>query len=54
MIPANSFAEGVPAVIKKRDITDEDRRDYFDLLPAGWPRFEAGKIEENIRRKKGL
>ncbi len=54
MIPENSFAEGAPAVIKRRDITDDDRRDYFGLLPAGWTRFEAGNIEADIRRKKGL
>ena len=54
VIPENSFAEGVPAVVKKADITDDDRRDYFGLLPAGWTRFEAGNIEADIRRKKGL
>lgn len=35
VIPESSFAEGVPAVIKKRNITDDGRRDHFGLLPAG-------------------
>ena len=54
VIPENSFAEGVPAVVKKRNITEEDRLDYFGVLPSGWTRFEAGNIERSIRRKKGL
>ena len=54
VIPENSFAEGVPAVVKKQDITDDDRRAYFGLLPAGWTRYEAANIEADIRQKKGL
>lgn len=54
VIAENSFAEGVPAVVKKESISDDDRISYFGLLPSGWTRFEAANIEENIRRKKGL
>ena len=54
VIPDNSFAEGVPAVVKKENITEEDRLDYFGVLPSGWTRYEAANIEANIRRKKGL
>jgi len=54
VIPANSFAEGVPAVVKKQNITDDDRKAYFGLVPAQWTRYEASKIEESIRRQKGL
>jgi carbonic anhydrase/acetyltransferase-like protein (isoleucine patch superfamily) len=54
VIPQNSFAEGVPAVVKKQNISDDDRRAYFGLLPAGWTRYEAANIEADIRRKKGL
>ena len=54
VIPENSFAEGVPAVVKKRNITEDDRADYFGLLPSGWTRFEAANIEASIKRKKGL
>lgn len=31
VIPDNSFAEGVPAVVKKKNITEEDRLNYFGL-----------------------
>jgi carbonic anhydrase/acetyltransferase-like protein (isoleucine patch superfamily) len=54
VIPENSFGEGVPAVVKKQNITDDDRRAYFGLLPAGWTRYEAANIEADIRGKKGL
>ena len=45
------FAEGVPAVVKKRDITDEDRLRYFGVLPSAWTRYEGERIEQSIRRK---
>ena len=51
VIPADSFAEGVPAVVKKQDITDEDRRAYFGLIPAEWTRYEGGQQEERARKK---
>ena len=54
VIPDNSFAEGVPAAVKKKNITDQDRIDYFGLLPGEWTRYEAGRIEASIRKKLGL
>jgi len=54
VIPENSFAEGVPAKVIKEHITDDDRRDYFGLIPAAWTHFEGDRIEEDIRRRKGL
>ena len=54
VIPENSFAEGVPAVVKKKDITEVDREDYFGLRPSVWTRYEAANIEKSIRNKKGL
>jgi carbonic anhydrase/acetyltransferase-like protein (isoleucine patch superfamily) len=54
VIGDNCFAEGVPAVITKRNITEQDRLEYFGLLPSGWTRYEAENIEASIRRKKGL
>ena len=54
IIPDNCFAEGVPAVIKKKNITEEDRLNYFGVLPSGWTRYEAEKIEQSIRRSKGI
>ena len=53
VIPENSFAEGVPAVVKKQNITDQDRLDYFGVLPSAWTRFEAQNIESSIRAKRG-
>ncbi|HOV70489.1 MAG TPA: hypothetical protein PLZ84_09220, partial [Clostridia bacterium] len=38
-IAENCFAEGVPAVIKNHNITDEDRQDYFGLIPRVWGDF---------------
>ncbi|MFH1716226.1 MAG: hypothetical protein ABIF19_02650 [Planctomycetota bacterium] len=54
VIDDNCFAEGVPAVIKKRNITEQDRLDYFGVLPSGWTRYEAENIEANIRKKQGI
>ena len=53
VIPANSFAEGVPAVVKKGSITDEDRKAYFGLIPAEWTRYEGARQEEKAGTKKG-
>jgi carbonic anhydrase/acetyltransferase-like protein (isoleucine patch superfamily) len=53
VIPDNSFAQGVPAIVKKTDITEQDRLDYFGVLPSAWTRYEAGNIEARIRRKQG-
>jgi carbonic anhydrase/acetyltransferase-like protein (isoleucine patch superfamily) len=54
VIGDNCFAEGVPAVIKKENITEEDRLNYFGVLPSGWTRYEAQQIEESIRARKGI
>jgi len=51
VIPENSFAEGVPAKVVKENITDDDRRDYFGLVPAEWAHYQGDRIEEDIRRK---
>jgi carbonic anhydrase/acetyltransferase-like protein (isoleucine patch superfamily) len=52
VIPDNSFAEGVPALVKKTDITDQDRLDYFGVLPSAWTRYEAQNNETRIRRQR--
>lgn len=51
VIPDNCFAEGVPAVIKKRNITDQDRLAYLGLLPAARTRF-FGEAQEAAARKR--
>ena len=50
VIPANGFAEGVPAIVKKQDISDDDRRAYFGLIPAEWTRYEGSQQEERARK----
>jgi len=52
VIPGNSFVEGVPGVVKKTDITDRDRLDYFGVLPSAWTRYEAENIEAGIRSRQ--
>jgi carbonic anhydrase/acetyltransferase-like protein (isoleucine patch superfamily) len=54
VIPDNCFAQGVPAKVIKKNITDEDRRAYFGLISAEWTSYEGSRIEESIRRQKGL
>jgi len=51
VIGANCFAEGVPAVVKRENITDEDRTSYFGLIPAEWARYEGERQEERARRR---
>jgi carbonic anhydrase/acetyltransferase-like protein (isoleucine patch superfamily) len=53
VIPDGSFAEGVPAVVKKKYISKNDRQAYFGLIPSEWARYAGGKQEEAIRRKIG-
>ena len=54
VIPDNCFVQGVPAKIIKENITDDDRREYFGLIPAVWARYEGDQIEKEIRKKRGL
>ncbi len=51
VIPANTFAEGVPAVVKKENITDEDRKDYFGLIPSKWTQFEGANQGRRAKRQ---
>jgi UDP-N-acetylglucosamine acyltransferase len=52
VIPDNSFAQGVPAQVVQENITDDDRRAYFGLVPAEWTHYEGDRIEERIRRQR--
>jgi len=51
VIPANCFAEGVPAVVKKENITDKDREQYFGLIPEKWARFSGDNHEKRAISK---
>jgi carbonic anhydrase/acetyltransferase-like protein (isoleucine patch superfamily) len=54
VIPDNCFAQGVPAVVRKKNLTDKDRADYFGVLPSAWTHHEAANIEASIRKRLGL
>ena len=54
VIPDGAFAEGVPAVVKREYISDQDRQAYFGLIPAEWTRYAGARQEEAIRRKRGI
>jgi carbonic anhydrase/acetyltransferase-like protein (isoleucine patch superfamily) len=54
VIGANSFAQGVPAVVKKTELTDQDRRQIFGLLPTGWIKFSALNQEAYIKKSLGI
>jgi carbonic anhydrase/acetyltransferase-like protein (isoleucine patch superfamily) len=53
VVPANCVAEGVPARIVQRDITDEDRRERLGLLPSDWVRRFAGWTAEMVQERLG-
>ena len=52
VIPQNCFAEGVPAKVTKENISDEDRTDYFGVLPATWTHFEGDAMEKTARSRQ--
>lgn len=49
----NCFAEGVPAVIKRRNLTEKDRADYFGVSPLAWTTFEGDRQEANAKKRMG-
>jgi carbonic anhydrase/acetyltransferase-like protein (isoleucine patch superfamily) len=46
----NCFAEGVPAVIKRRNLTEKDRAEYFGVSPLAWTTFEGDRQEANAKK----
>lgn len=52
VIPDNCIAEGVPAKVVKRDITDQDRLELLGLLPSARVRFFGGRYEQMAREKR--
>ena len=54
VVPPNCVAEGVPAQITERDITDEDRLRLLGLNPKDRVVALAGGVERFIRQAKGL
>jgi carbonic anhydrase/acetyltransferase-like protein (isoleucine patch superfamily) len=51
VVPGKCIAEGVPAKVVKRDITDDDRREWLGLLPSDWVVRFAGFTPEMVRAR---
>ena len=49
VIPANCFAEGIPAVVTKKNITDKDREQYFGQIPEQWARSSGEWTESRVK-----
>jgi len=47
------FFEGVPAVLKRKGLTEKDRAEYFGVSPLAWTTFEGDRQEETAKKKKG-
>jgi carbonic anhydrase/acetyltransferase-like protein (isoleucine patch superfamily) len=45
------FAEGVPAVVKKKNLTEELRAEYFGVSPLKWTAFEGERQEVNAKKR---
>ncbi len=54
VVPDNCVAEGVPARIVRRDITDEDRLRMFGLIPREDAIIMAQTSDAYIKEMKGL
>ncbi len=51
VIPDHAFAQGVPAVIKRKNLTEKDRQQYFGVSPLEWTQY-AGDRQEAAAKKK--
>ena len=51
VIPANCFAQGVPAEVTQENITDADRAACFGLVPREWTHYAGDQMEASIRKK---
>jgi len=52
VIPANCLAEGVPALVTKENITDEDRANYFGVIPEKWAQGSGDWHEQKVKEKE--
>jgi carbonic anhydrase/acetyltransferase-like protein (isoleucine patch superfamily) len=50
VIPADSLAEGLPAKVTRKTITDKDRRTIFGVIPSAWIHSENDRIAREIDR----
>lgn len=47
------FFEGVPAVLKRKGLTEKDRAEYFGVSPLAWTTYEGDRQEENANKRMG-
>lgn len=47
------FFEGVPATLKRRNLTESDRAEYFGVSPFAWTSFEGERQEANAKKRMG-
>jgi carbonic anhydrase/acetyltransferase-like protein (isoleucine patch superfamily) len=45
------FFEGVPAVMKRKDMTEKDRAEYFGLSPLEWTTYDGKTMETNAKKR---
>ena len=45
--------EGVPAVLKRKDLTEADRAEYFGVSPLAWTTFEGDRQEVKAKQRMG-
>ncbi len=45
------FFEGVPAVMKRRGLTEEDRAKYFGVSPLAWTTYEGDRQEASAKKR---
>jgi carbonic anhydrase/acetyltransferase-like protein (isoleucine patch superfamily) len=50
VIPADSLAEGLPAKVTQKEITDKDRQTIFGVIPSTWIHTENDQIAREIDR----
>lgn len=54
VIPDGCLANGVPAVVVKEGITDDDRREIMGLVPREWLRYAGERQEETLRLRRSI
>jgi carbonic anhydrase/acetyltransferase-like protein (isoleucine patch superfamily) len=45
------FFEGVPAVRRRKGLTEKDRAEYFGVSPLAWTLFEGDRQEANAKKR---
>jgi carbonic anhydrase/acetyltransferase-like protein (isoleucine patch superfamily) len=50
VIPSNGLAEGIPATITKKSITDNDRKKIMGVIPSKWIHYENDLTAKEIDR----